>query len=113
MCSQLVNTVLTAMLDSDAQVRHAACSAVSVVIENAGDSFLEHKDRYFEVMDRCFELNDTRTRLVLCDTIGQFADNYGNVLEEDSATLTPHYMPHIMRFSKTFHELIVQPLFVC
>jgi hypothetical protein len=108
-----IRELLKAMTDSAPKVQAAACSALCTVMDYAGETMISFLVETLSTMGHCFQIYGIKSLMTLFDTLGVFADNVGDVLNDPA--LTPLYMPHIMSKLELFadNDMRLFPVLEC
>lgn len=110
---QCVLGLSSCMLDQNPRVQSASCSALSSLIEVAGEEITQHGTHILQCCNLAFTSYGVKNTLVLFDTIGILADNASILFNDNS--LVSLYMPHIMRNLSISedHDMRITPLLEC
>ncbi len=77
-------------MDQNKKVQEAACSAVAILIEDAGEEMTPYVDALLQTFAAAFQLYQRKSLLILYDTIGTLAENIRTVMNQ------PRYIELLM-----------------
>ena len=92
---QLVEAISGRVLDQNRKVQIASCSALGIIVENAGGMIIPYLEPIYKTLVLALERHHTRALLVTLETFGSIAENIGPATGEGH--LPNIYLPPLLQ----------------